>query len=316
MAQTQLSRRAFRDQVIATLGAHDLSGFVITPGDDDLQLKAARDSSVAQINLDNFYASYTSGNPLAGTVASCARQMAQIMAEQPRPDADGREQHRFDGYVSAAPLLRVQLSTRPPHPAGEHAAMLGLAADDPVEIVRPWRFGLREYLTVDNGDNLYFATAIQLRDWGQPIDALYERARAQTRDALALTGLPAVQEQAGVRLIIWDNDLPGYSCSRLLFPDLLLPPPRGGTRAIVAAPDRDLVVRLDFTADQATDAYQLASIVVSARDGRPHQLLGPRLLQLGASGTLSDPGIAAFGSRAMSDALRRDRRAANRRRPQ
>jgi hypothetical protein len=298
MAQTQLSRRAFRDQVIATLGAHDLSGFVITPGDDDLQLKAARDSSVAQINLDNFYASYTSGNPLAGTVASCARQMAQIMAEQPRPDADGREQHRFDGYVSAAPLLRVQLSTRPPHPAGEHAAMLGLAADDPVEIVRPWRFGLREYLTVDNGDNLYFATAIQLRDWGQPIDALYERARAQTRDALALTGLPAVQEQAGVRLIIWDNDLPGYSCSRLLFPDLLLPPPRGGT------------------ADQATDAYQLASIVVSARDGRPHQLLGPRLLQLGASGTLSDPGIAAFGSRAMSDALRRDRRAANRRRPQ
>jgi hypothetical protein len=314
MAQTQLSGRAFRDQVLATIGTRDLAGFVITPGDDDLQLKAERDDSVAQINLDNFYASYTSGDPLAATVASCARQLRGIIAEQPRPDAAGREQHRFDDYTTAAPLLRVQLSARPPQLAGEHGGLRDLAAGDPIEIVRPWRFGLREYLTVDNGDNIYFATATQLRDWGQSRDALYERARAQTRDALALTGAPGTHEHAGVRLTYWDNDLPGYSCARLLFPDLLLPPPRSGRRALVAAPDRDLVVRLDFAADQTIDACHIAAITASARAGKPHRLLGPRLLQLSATGTLGDSGVAAFGSPALTAALRRDRRAANRQR--
>jgi hypothetical protein len=88
-------------------------------------------------------------------------------------------------------------------------------------------------------------------------------------------------------LLTWDNDVPGYTATRLLWADeFICEKPEGPGRVFILAHDRDFLAAVRCDAGEATAALNLLWQIRVLREGTPRTLLPDTPLALTPSGML------------------------------
>lgn len=271
MAGGRVDMASFRRAAAARLRGALPAGWRVEDGKDLLQLRAVAPGEggvSAQVNLDNFYRLYRRSGDLAGALRQIAENM-RAMAEHVA--GDGRVP-----WESASRELMVQL-------AGYATSAPEEAADPRLWLPGP--FGLKVFPVLDRPTQLAFVSGKAAGDWGRTAEELVALGAARTRAALAEIA-PVPVAYGPLAATFWDNDVPGYTATRLLFPDLIATPPAGDERVFVLAPDRDLVVAVRCAARDDVAALHLLWQVRVLREGYPRPVLPDTPLAMTPDGGL------------------------------
>lgn len=226
--------------------------------------------------LHNAYQQYRSGDSLEATYRMLLKGAESL--EQRSLDRE-----RMKDWSYARDLLMIQLARRYDErdqpPANRRVTL-------------PWQGKLLLYPVIDFADTLAPVMAHDLRDWGVSAQTAADIGMARTRAALTTTMPDAivVDDIPGVRLRIWDNDLPGYTATRALWPDLLfdrLPQKDTPEAGVVVAPDRDFCASLfveDTSKRESFMAMAALAKMMHRRSDRSRQVMGPGMVKVGPGG--------------------------------
>lgn len=258
----------------------------------------ARGDATFVCTLGSARAAVLAGHNFAALVAVRASSIAEALSV----DSGGKA----DDWAAVGPGLRVQLR----HPIGREAIPEQLTEEQyrrlmPVQ--PPWQGGLHRLLCVDRPSGMLYASPGDCARWGTTAEEALARGMAQT--AAALRDSPASYRSTahGLDVVIFDNDLPGYTATRLLFPDLVAPAPGAGRWTIAAIPDRDFLIAI--SAEVGPDLLTAVALIAATRNrraGEPYTLLPLRLFVRRDAGDFAP--ITEAGVGAQVRAGRRERR--------
>lgn len=145
--------------------------------------------------------------------------------------------------------------------------------------------GLRVALCYEAYPLITYPTHGELALMDTTEDEAFVHARIQTvRQMRRNKGL--IQRHGPVTLTFFDNDVPGFTGTRLLFPEAICPFPQPGRRAFVCAFDRDLLVVAQCAQDEDAAALHLLWQVKLQREGYPGPLLPNTPLSMLPNGRL------------------------------
>lgn len=156
-------------------------------------------------------------------------------------------------------------------------------------LFEPWRFGLVEALTVCPGNGtIHFPTAAMLDGWDVALADALAAGRENLLAALAPgAARPPVRRQYGpLALVAYDNDVPGYAATRLLWPGLVAERPSAGERVFILAHDRDYLATVRCPEGEAAAALHLLWQIKVHREGNPRPILPDTPLAMTPSGKL------------------------------
>jgi hypothetical protein len=244
---------------------------------------ALGDGARVHIGIANAYGHYEHGHDLDASIANLLAALAV-----------GESLRKYElVWANAREHLMVQLTT---------------ACDDDDlappnrRVGRPWQGDLVLRPVLDLPEVLIPVMAYHLTAWGVTLDTALDVGIARTRERLAASpgGSTPVVVVPCVMVTVWDNDLPGYTATSAVWPDLALPAlPAGRGYGVVCAPDRDYCVSL-LTADLGDPATVLGSIMltelVRQRVGQPRPLMAPGLVFCRPGGSYEYQSITPEGA--------------------
>lgn len=266
---------AFRQAAIQLVRAV-LPGWDVRAGEDgETILAAGAGGHEATLDLTNFYRLYRHNGDLMGALRALEGGLEAMLAGQQLFERT---------FAEVAGSLMVQLS-----PDIGHDADL---PDDARTPGVPGPFGLIVYPMIDGERAMTRPTARLLAVWGVTVDEAVAAGRERTRAALAAAA-PLVVEYGGIPMLgagamtvrIWENATPGYDATRLLWPELLVLPPRGRC-ALVLAHDRDFVASIECAARDLPAAIAVSASLRDVRAGYPRRVLPATPLLLSPDGDL------------------------------
>lgn len=274
MATVTINYARFIKNVAATVEA-EFPG-VTTSIDDDprdgwiirCQHPGGRLASV--ISPASAYEQYRAGQRMQEAIDDLLAGIREMLAVE-------SDRGRIVDWERASKALMVQLSRRRDDGDQEpQNRRVGL----------PWQGDLVLSPVLDNRESLTTVTQGYLDRWGKTLDEVIAIGTARTRDALDKSLPSRTFVLDGALVLVWDNDLPGYTATRAAWSELCLGLGEGTATipehgyGIVSAPDRDFCAAVLINDHRTPVAYAAVDILteeVKRRVAFPRRLMGPGL---------------------------------------